>query len=172
MHIEDHMEDMQRYRDFRPTAFDCRGLGCEDQQDWIVGPVTITRDTPEHSCDASNWHVILTALEKLDDEGSTWEVHRFGHWGPGWFEIVLARPDSAAHRLLAECMCALANYAVLSDEDHSEREFEAMCEAWEQADLRDRIYYLNKARQSIFAARRDELPSDDTGALREALLSC
>jgi hypothetical protein len=69
-------------------------------------------------------------------------------------------------------MCALANYAVLSDEDHSEREFEAMCEAWEQADLRDRIYYLNKARQSIFAARRDELPSDDTGALREALLSC
>jgi hypothetical protein len=35
---------MQVYSEFRPSQFDCKGLGCEDQQDWLVAPVANNRD--------------------------------------------------------------------------------------------------------------------------------
>jgi len=170
MNLEDHMTEMQRYRDFRPTGHDAVGLGCADRQDWIVAPVSITRDTRDYDVDRVNWATMIADFETADSEGADHEIHRFGHWGPGWFEIVLVRPDSACHRIAAECMCALANYPILDDDSHSMAEFEAACDAWERANLRDRIETCMQASISMFAARCDEMPDDDQGAVRDYLL--
>lgn len=88
---------MQTYAEFRPTAFDRRGAFLDDdRRAWYVLPVTRTRDSG--TFDQSNFE---TALRILGGESETCEVHRFGHWGPGWFEIILVHPertDRTAHR--------------------------------------------------------------------------
>ncbi len=112
---------MERYQGFRPTAFDSQGLGCDEQQDWFVGPCSITRDSELLS--VSNWETMLKCLEEKDPDGEGHEVHRFGHWGPGWFEIVLIRPDSACFVECEEIEGALENYPVLDESDYSEREW-------------------------------------------------
>ena len=98
------------------------------------------------------------------------------HWRAGcslvgWIEYLCVRADAPESILqdAGEIVCALADYPILSDDDHSEREWNAMCETWEHSTIGDRVYYLQKARLCIFAARRDEMPDDPNGALREAL---
>ena len=105
----------QLYKDFRPTQFDSAGLALDSQQDWLVLTVTRTRDS--EALEQSNFR---TALEILGGESDTCEVHRFGHWGPGWFEIILLHPDRAQEA--DEIEGALAHYPILSDDDHSELE--------------------------------------------------
>ena len=159
MPYHDHqLPDLPVYADWSPTKFDCRGLGLEDKQNWRVCPVCVTRDTPEHSIDASNYAVMLRELEKIDPEGLDHEEHSFNHWGPGWFDIILVRPESACEQVARESAAAIADYPLLDEHDHSEREFHAACEAWEGLDLRDRIRICAKHGVSIFAARRDDLP--------------
>ena len=41
----DILSDLPDYGDWRPTAFDPRGLGLPDRQSWKVLPVTQTRDS-------------------------------------------------------------------------------------------------------------------------------
>lgn len=144
---------MQTYSEYRPTGFDRAGLGLDDQQDWIVAPLGINRDSDILS--ESNWHAQLAEFERIDPDGDDHEIHRFGHWACGWFEIVLIRPDSAVAQSAEEIEGALENYPVLSDEDYSEREYNAVVEAWEALDLRDRIRECARVGVSIFAARGD-----------------
>ena len=157
---------MQTYREFRPTGFDVAGLGCDDRQDWLVGPCSITRDSG--ILDLSNWHSMIADFERIDPDGEDHEIHSFGHWACGWFEIVLIRPNSAVAQSAEEIEGALENYPVLSDDDYSEREYEAVCEAWENYSLRDRIRECARAGVSIFAARRDN-PYDVSDYIVDAL---
>ncbi len=118
--------DLKRYSDHTPTAFDSHLRlpdGCEHQEQWFIAPCSITRDSD--SLALSNWGAQLKALKEVavGDEGD-FEVHRFGHWGPGWYEIVLVRPGSECHKVAAELACALESYAVLDELDWSEREQE------------------------------------------------
>lgn len=140
---------MQTYSEFRPTALDCRGLALDNQQDWVVLPVGRNRDS--NALDESNFY---TALEIMGGESETVEVHRFGHWACGWFEIIIAHPSLAAE--VEKMEDALADYPVLDDDDLSEREWEAACETWGFMSLRDRIDLCKRAWVSILAARRDE----------------
>lgn len=155
---------MKTYREFRPTGFDPSGLGLPDRQDWILAPVSRTRDS---GCLArSNWEVLTGELRSTfgaEGEDSGWEIHRFGHWGPGWFEIILLDPSRPELVAWAEDWArALADYPVASDNHYSELEWNETCEAWERASLRDRIEAIGRAGDcSIFAARRDELPESD-----------
>ena len=149
---------LPRYRDFRPTSFDPSGLGCPDQQEWYVAPVSITRDTPEHSYSASNYAVLSAELDKIDPDYRDHEEHTFGHWGPGWFSIILVRPESACFDAASEAANALSEYPILDDSDLSEREYNAACEQWETMDLEERIDVCKKCNVSIFAARRDTIP--------------
>ena len=110
---------MKTYSEFRPTGFDPKGLALEDRQDWLVAPCGHNRDST--LLDESNWATQLKALPEGDDA----EIHCFGHWACGWFEILIVRPGSAAAKEAEELEGALSNYPVLSDEDYSEREFEA-----------------------------------------------
>lgn len=124
---------LQRYADYQPTGFDARGLRArtmgpeddEDRSEWLVCPVGRTRDTEDAPDTASNW---AAQLDALGGEGADVEVHRFGHWGPGWFEIVIVRPDTRAAVVAEEIAGRLENYPLLDDEDHSRREYEAQLE--------------------------------------------
>lgn len=62
-------------------------------------------------------------------ETSDFETHRFGHWGPGWFEVIVVRPESACHREAQAIAAALSDYPVLDESDYSRREYESQCEA-------------------------------------------
>ena len=116
--------DFPRYGDWSPTQFDSN-IDI-DRSDWLVMPVMQTRDSGP--LDQSNFACFLDAL---GGEGETVEVRRFGHWGPGWFEIIIIDPnDVAAQSVAYDCARALQDYPVLNDTDHSIRESEAEMESW------------------------------------------
>lgn len=130
---------MQKYSEFRPTAFDCRGLGLPDNQDWLVLPCSRTRDSGE--LDQSNFD---TALKMLGGESNTVQVCRFGHWGPGWFEIIIVKPGSVAETTANEIEASLADYPVLDETDFSNREWESYQEGWQNYARRDFIRGLSR----------------------------
>lgn len=144
---------MATYGTHRPTAYDRAGAFLPERQDWHVAPVSRTRDSS--TLEESNFAV---ALETLGGESETVEVHRFGHWANGWYELILVAPERAGE--VAAIAARLEDYPILDEEDHSSREWEAAWETWSQAAISDRIAWCAKWGASIFAARRrDELPA-------------
>lgn len=156
---------MQRYSEYRPTACDHAGLGLDDRQSWLVLPVGRTRDSGPH--EESNFDA---AIKRLGGESDTLEIHRFGHWGPGWIEIAIIDPSREAEGEAIEC--ALADYPILDDEDHSAREYEAAQESWESWGGRefvdalsaafvlaeDTIAWLNDHRSELWRLHMDHSP--------------
>ena len=141
---------MQTYSKFAPTPFDNAGAYLPNRQDWLMAPVSITRDSDELS--ESNFY---SALEALGGESNTVEVHRFGHWGPGWFEIIIIAPNSPAASIGQELENSLADYPILNEEDFSQREYDSINKAWDNLAMSERIDTLQDAGASIFAARRN-----------------
>lgn len=156
---------MQRYHEYAPTPFDRQNLTLRDPD---------TRDT----LDRSDWFVVggqnrdssvlaqsnfATMLKILGGESATVEVHRMGHWGCGWLEVILIDPMDGTAVLEAESLLnALEDYPVADTEDYYNRCWEATCEAWEAMSIRDRVSaireYGTECEVSVFSARRDELP--------------
>ncbi len=136
---------MKTYAQFRPTGFDTKGLGCDDEQAWLVAPIGLNRDSD--ALTRSNWRVVL---KDLGGEGEDVQVHRFGHWACGWFEVCLVRPGSTAAKSAEEWEAALANYPVASDEDFSEEEQTEANETWANC-YRDaeRIEYIREHRSQF-----------------------
>jgi len=138
MHILDHKDELVRYKDWAPTQFDCPGLGLEDLQNWYVAPVVQTRDSGH--LERSNFEVALHSLEMIDENV---EVYRFGHWGPGWVEIIICPPTEAIELELCEIMCALADYPMLDDSHFSALESDAALENWRNFACTDFIRNLD-----------------------------
>jgi hypothetical protein len=110
-------------------------------------------------------------LAELGGESDTVIVVRESHWAVGWVEWIAIHETDTTALAIADAQCGrLADYPVLDEMDWSEREWNAACGTWERASLRDRIEYCSRAGVSIFAARRDEVPQDDNGSLRDYLL--
>ena len=166
-------DGLQRYSEFAPTGFDSKGAFLPDRQDWFLAPVSRTRDSGALS--ESNFEA---ALEYLGGESDSVEVHRFGHWGPGWFEIILVHPTAESKPgvrfvdLADELARSLADYPCLDEEDFSRREWEEASEAWMNLGLGDRMDLCRDNGVSVFSARRDYLPSEDSGGIFEALVRC
>ena len=157
---------MQRYGKWAPTGFDQPGAFLEDdRREWFVAPVSRTRDSGP--LDLSNWETAL-ALFAADgrDEADDYEVHRFGHWGPGWFEIVIVKPDSRAFEIAEDIGDRMANYPVLDEEDFCDREHAEFCESWNS-------WACDDFRKELVAAfglgerAADLLDSADPDTLRE-----
>jgi len=102
----------------------------EDHNNWFLAPVSRTRDSGP--LDESNFE---SALEILGGESDTVEVHRFNHWGPGWYEIILVHPSR--EKEVEDLESSLEGYPVLNDTDLSRREYEAMQEDWDNWASRD-----------------------------------
>ena len=120
--------ELTRYRDWAPTGYDRRGLALcsgdeDDRGDWYVVPVIRTRDSGP--LEESNFSA---ALGIMGGESETVEVHRFGHWACGWFEVILAEPG----RLVDAFTVAkrLDDHPVLDEDDLCRREWEAAAETW------------------------------------------
>jgi hypothetical protein len=131
----------KRYGDHSPTAID-RNINIDDgdevRSNWFVMPVSRTRDSGP--LDESNFH---SFLDGLGGESETVEVHRFGHWGPGWYEIIIVSPEDeeslkAAYKLAG----FLQDYLVLDEPDLSRREWEEFEQSWNSwacSDFRERL---------------------------------
>lgn len=77
-----------RYSDFRPTQFD-RHIHLEGREDWFVAPVFLNRDST-----AAQIRRFNSTVKRLGGESDTVEVHRFGHWANGWFELILSKEEA------------------------------------------------------------------------------
>jgi len=115
---------MTVYSKWKPTGFDCSGLGLDDRQDWLVCPCILTRDSGP--LERSNFEVIRDDAERDQIE---YEVHRFGHWACGWFEIILVHPNHTDW--VEEWEKALENYPVACDSHFSQTEWDEAMETWE-----------------------------------------
>lgn len=120
--------------------------------------------------DALSRSNFTTALDGLGGESETVTVVRESHWAVGWIEwIAIHETDETALRE-ADSMCAaLEDYPVLDDEAFSNLEWEEAQESWEWLSMRDRIELCAKEGVSIFAARSDCIPQDDSGAIFDYL---
>jgi hypothetical protein len=122
----------KRYGDWAPTEWDGAGAFLDDRDEWTVGPVIRTRDSGP--LELSNFAAVLADVTRdaeQANEPDTVEVHYFGHWACGHFELILAAPGSAAAAALEEWAGALENYPVADEEAYSRAELEATAEAWE-----------------------------------------
>lgn len=130
----------QRYSKHTPTAFD-RNINIDDEETerskWFVMPVSRTRDSGP--LDNSNFETFLSGLGGESDQV---EVHRFGHWGPGWYEIVLVHPEAECLKEAYDMAGALENYPILDEEDLSSREWDEFFESWKSWGNRDFIKEL------------------------------
>ena len=169
--MPDVSDMLDTYASFRPTCFDAAGYALADRADWYVLPVGVNRDSDTLA--RSNWRVALARLKAAcpDGEGpDTYEVHRFGHWACGWFEVALVNPAcEAAVAVAVDIAVALAGYPILSEEDFSDAEEDAARKTWQGMTTRDRIRTCARYKVSIFAARREDYPDNDTGELRDYL---
>lgn len=137
---------MQQYKDYAPTGFDAKGAFIHDERrEWLVLPVIQTRDSGP--LDRSNFE---SALEALGGESDNVQVHRFGHWGPGWFEIIIVKPDTKEAKTAEEIEEKLANYPVLDESHYSRLESEEADEVWKNCYReKDRIEYIRKHRSQF-----------------------
>lgn len=160
-------DTLQSYGDFRPTGFDSAGLGLDDRQAWFVAPCSHNRDSGILA--TCNWEAQLRVIKAADPSGEDYEAHSFGHWGCGWFKIMIVRPGSAAQLAAEGIACALSSYPILDDSAFSEAEDQAVCEQWASMDLRERIALCSERGVSIFAARHDSIPEEVYDRLRDRL---
>lgn len=110
-------------------------------------------------------------LAAIGGESDTVQIVRENHWAVGWVEwIAIHESDTKALEIADDILCALSDYPVLSDEDFSEREWNAAQDYWEGLDIRDRVALCRDAGLSIFAARSDSIPQGDSGYIYESCL--
>lgn len=112
------------------------------------------------------------ALKALGGETDTVAVVRESHWAVGWVEwIAIQQDDGAALKVADELRERYENYPVVDEEHWSNLEYEEAQSYWASMSVRERCGAIKEARcgASIFAARRDYLPSDDNGRLMEYL---
>lgn len=162
---------MIEYREFQPTAFDAKGLALDDQKYWLVHPCSRTRDSG--ILDESNFHAALT---DLGGESETVEVHRFGHWANGWFEIIVIDPsDPAAVKKAEGHEAALDNYPLLDESDYSAREWNEVQDYWEHMSISERVDLCKESGVCCLAARHDWVPDDEhdpQSIIYETLVRC
>jgi hypothetical protein len=172
---------MQTVKQWSPTVFD-HPIGyfprMEGMDDWVVLPWIQTRDSGPHA--RADYDAVVEAMdeactvrwwfwwqgEQVEGESyqtDDYEEHRFGHWGPGWYDCIVVRPGTKAEMVAREIADAYSDYPCVDESRLSEYEWEEASEYWQSMSIGDRIEAIASGRYglentSIFAARRDELP--------------
>lgn len=120
---------LKKYSEWAPTPGDVKGLNYPNQQDWLVLPVIQTRDS---GClERANFQAAEESLLEIDLQYETWQKVNFRHWGPGWFEILLVKPNTSAYKLAIDICQKLDDYPILDENLLSELELEFENESWE-----------------------------------------
>ena len=118
--------DLTKYKDYQPSALDSKNNYISwDQEaeknlaDWLIAPVIKTRDAD--LLEQSNFD---TALDLLGGESDNVQIHNFGHWACGHYDIILVKPDTDQAKIAQEIYERLQNYAILDETHFSELEHE------------------------------------------------
>lgn len=121
---------MKTVSEFRPTQFD-HTIGAfspmYEMRDWLVAPVTQTRDSGP--LERSNFRVALQELRETATDPDNVRVCRYGHWGNGWYDIIICHPSM--EETVERMETALEGYPVLDDMDLAELEQESYQECWD-----------------------------------------
>lgn len=161
----DILEVWRRPRDY---------AGFSPDGDYLIASVHRDSDTISRS----NWAVLCADLgaefyasRECTDERPPCYAWRAAHWAVGWIEYLCVRADAPGDLIARaiEWMAALEDYPVADDGHLTDLEYTEACDFWERMRVRERAEYCARAGVSIFAARRDELPDDPTGALLQSL---
>ena len=146
-----------------PTIFDdASNYGGADLSHLLVAPVSRSRDSGP--LDKSNFK---EALRVLGGESDTVQIHRFGHWACGWYELLLIDPSDMERVAIGEEIeRRLENYPVLNEEDYSQRETDGAQSLWDSLSLHERIDVCERTGVSVFAARRGDMPMEAWEELR------
>lgn len=158
-----HANKALTYSQYVPTAFD-EHIILPDREDWFVAPASQTRDSGP--LELSNFRTILA---DLGGEGEDVEVHRFGHWACGWFEVILVRPTPAMQEAVYHWMEALENYPAADDADLSEAEYDEFVCSWECWGRSDYVDGLSRLVSDKAAALIDDAFVEDIDALWNAV---
>jgi hypothetical protein len=159
---------LKKYSEFKPSAYDRIGLGLQACQNWLVAPTGRNRDSD--CLTESNWECQLGELRAVAEDGegqpegpedndAQWFVASFNHWACGWFEIVLVRPGSEAHKVAEDIARRLEDYPVLDEDDFGDRERTEADRVWSECyDTEDRIEYIRENREQFeFSSLADML---------------
>jgi hypothetical protein len=146
-----------QYKNWTPTEFDHKGayLGNDEdnRDDWYVCPCLHTRDSGP--MEESNYY---SCLEILGGESDTVETYSFGHWGPGWFEIILVHPSRMNE--VQEIEDRLENYPLLDDDDLSARERDLADDDWSLYGKEDFLKFLRSYLEESTINYIENLDSD------------
>ena len=109
-------------------------------------------------------------LTWLGGESETVRVIRERHWAVGWVEWIAIHESAAAKLKTAEnILRRLEAYPVLDDDHFSDLEWKEADEQWRRLSVSERVNLCRDAGVSIFAARHEWPPADDSGYIFEAL---
>lgn len=157
----DFADFLEIYKDHIPTVFD-RHI-CSELDGFYIGPCSQSRDSS--ILEKANFKTMTSRVLAASQHDET-EIHRFGHWACGWYEMLLIHPDDTSALIVAaELSASLEHYSVLDDDAYSMAEYEAALEYWAGCRVSDRVEICQRFGLSVFAARRDEMPEDPTGEL-------
>lgn len=140
-----------------------------DREGWFIA---LTQHRDSGLVDQSNFAMFL---ERLGGESDDVAVEHFSHCLVGWTEAILLRPESPkvaeAEALLEE----LEDYPLLSEDDHSRREWDTAHETWQCMSVKERVAAIQRYGRStgggVFEARHDYFTerADPTGSLFQYL---
>ena len=126
----------------------------------------ITQNRDSGTVTRSNF---ISALELLGGESDTVQVHRFGHWACGWWEIIAVKKDTKQFKIAEKIEKDLMNYPVVNEEHLSELEWNEAHDYWVSLSMQEKNELCKEHKISIFSARYDYLPINDNGSLFEDL---
>jgi hypothetical protein len=134
--------------------------------DYYSSGVGQSRDSSD--LEASNFACML---RDLGGETETVIVVQESHWAVGWVEwIAIHESDEKACAIADQNNESLEDYPVLDENDWFEREHATVCQVWKEClSIKERVELCRKAGVSIFAARHDYPPSDESGYISERL---
>jgi hypothetical protein len=117
----------------------------EEIAEWWVLPCGRNRDS-----DCGTESNFAVALRMLGGEGENVQIHRFGHWACGWYELIVVRPDTEQAKIAHEIEESLDGYPILDDDDFSEREREAADQTWRDCfNAKERLAYVREHRSQF-----------------------
>jgi len=94
------------------------------------------------------------------------------HWAVGWVAwIAIHESNVLALAKAEELRQHVENYPILDEDKFSEDEWTEASETWANFSIADRVSAIQRYGRgiSVFAARRDSIPEDDSGSLFEYL---
>tara|TARA_Y100001938_G_scaffold5948_1_gene7433 strand:+ start:384 stop:1229 length:846 start_codon:yes stop_codon:yes gene_type:complete len=123
--LEQIKNSLQTFGEFQPTEYDRKGKGADfDNRDWLVSSIQLNRDSG--LIEKSNFETYIKGLTDIEPEGDHWQIHRFGHWACGWFEVVILNPiDSLVLDQALQDQLSLTDYPILNEDHFSNMQLES-----------------------------------------------